>query len=205
MMHVLNMAIVRLATKSSNVMINHPAQRTGPRALKFGFVLFRNAVGVYSNGYIPAGIYEGALHEDGALYSDDNNLIFIDNTTQADITSRNITNNNERRHVTVVGNKANSKQYVNRGGLGRAKMKYMNDGGMPHYLQDYKDFGGQPVSCQGHISKQEDRINTLNLTLTGPTGAYPRYQKANYIKSETGLFVDGNDPALPVVLNKNWG
>ena len=180
-------------------MVNLPAQRTGPKALKIGFILFQNAVGVYSNGYIPAGIYEGALNEDGSLYNDDNNLLFADNTTQADITSRNITNNNERRYVTVVGNKAFRKQYVNRGGLGHAKNKYMNDGGMPHYHQNFKAFGGQRVSCQGHISKQEERINTLNLTLTGPTGAYPRYQKANYIKSETGLFVDGNDPALPVV------
>ena len=183
-------------------MVNLPAQRTGPKALKIGFILFQNAVGVYSNGYIPAGIYEGALNQDGSLKTDYDDLIFTDKTkttTQADaiITSRNRTNNNERRYVTVVGHKTNSQQYVNREGLGTiAKNKYMNAGGMPHYHQAPKTFRGQRVSCQGHISKQEERINALNLTLTGPTGTYPRYQKANYIKSETGLFVDGNDPAL---------
>eukprot|EP00980_Cylindrotheca_fusiformis_P011688 scaffold2770_cov104-Cylindrotheca_fusiformis.AAC.9 len=59
MAHMLETGVERLK-EISNVMINSPAQKTGPGACKFGFIEFMATVGVQTTGYIDAGLYVGA-------------------------------------------------------------------------------------------------------------------------------------------------
>ena len=209
MLQVLNEAIVAL-TRIPNVMVNNPARHTGPAALKTGFIVYQNEVGVITSGYRPAGIYEGAMREDGSFRTA-NETIF-GNDEKGDISSRNTTNKQERRYVTVVGDKRKSNQYVHRSGLkAHTKATFMNAGGMPHYHTSVKEFRvpiGRKISCRDHIAREEKRIRTLNITLpllltTDETSAYPRYKKANYVRNEEGLLVDADDPARPSVDGKN--
>ena len=122
---MLNEAIVTL-TRIGNVMVNNPPRNTGPRAMKKGFVVFRNEVGVITKGYISAGIYERAMREDG-LMRIDNDTLFVRDDGPDDICSRNTTNEQERRFVTVIGEKRKNKQYVHRGDLSHhAKASFTN-------------------------------------------------------------------------------
>jgi len=186
LLEILNQAMLKLAV-ITNVMVNVPHQNTGPGAVKMGFIVFQNNVGSITNGYIPAGIYEGALDEHGSLITeralDNKSLYFMNNAT--DISSRNTTNKQERRYVTVVGHKGKSKQYVNRGGLGARKKTYFAGADMPYYHDTAKIMRGarNKISCQQHIVSEEQRMQQLNISTSHATTGvvYPRYQKANYL------------------------
>eukprot|EP00980_Cylindrotheca_fusiformis_P030639 scaffold25149_cov122-Cylindrotheca_fusiformis.AAC.2 len=58
MAQMLETGIERLK-QINNVMVNNPAQNTGPGACKVGFIEFMAAVGVQTTGYIDAGVYVG--------------------------------------------------------------------------------------------------------------------------------------------------
>jgi len=59
MAKMLEVGVERLKT-TLNVMVNNPAQMTGPGACKVGFINFMAEVGVETTGYIEAGVYFGA-------------------------------------------------------------------------------------------------------------------------------------------------
>ena len=184
--------------KTKNTMVNRPDKTTGPNALKIAFVLFQREVGIDTNGYVPAGVYEGALdeklwkhlesgHRGAAGGANDN--IHNNNHNSSDTTSGEpaVPAADSKRTIRVVGNPKKSKEYIHRSGLEHSqKIRYMEKFGMPHYHSDRKRNKGatEKVSCEMHIERQEERIRALNLTL--PTTAapnddwFPRYQKANY-------------------------
>jgi hypothetical protein len=91
MKHALNFGIPGLQN-TVNVMVNNPAHKTGPGAIKNGFINFQKAAGISTDGYIPAGIYEGAEEP-----------------------------SSERRYCTVVGKKYLPQEYINRSGLSPSK------------------------------------------------------------------------------------
>jgi len=203
MLQTLNEAIIRLQ-KTRNVMINNPATNTGPRALKIGYICFRNAVGDYTNGYDVAGVYEGALLQiDGrvSLRTDtdtpDRYLRTSNNTMEdeSDFLRRKVTNRLERRYITLAGSKMRGAQYINGGGFAFVK-KHLREHDMPHYHGNVKSFNvPRKISCHAHITKEEQRIHALNLTMRG-TGWYPRYRKAHYAKSADGTHLVDLDDQL---------
>jgi hypothetical protein len=127
MIHALNYGIQKLQ-KSINVMVNNPATKTGPGAIKHGFIRFQGAVGIDTGGYIPAGIYEGAEEP-----------------------------SSERRYCTVLGTKSKAKEYIDRYGLSnKKKHEYFQAANMSSYLHLVKKFpkAGR-ISCKKHIKRQQ--------------------------------------------------
>uniref|UniRef100_A0A6V2JT61 Uncharacterized protein n=2 Tax=Ditylum brightwellii TaxID=49249 RepID=A0A6V2JT61_9STRA len=176
---------ISLLKQTRNVMFNKAPQTTGPRAIKNGFICFLRAVGINTNGYEPAGIYEGGIRatEDGELVLNDDMVGTV----------------REKRNCTVIGHKSLGKEWVDRDGLGNKKMEYLSSAGIEYHLQTRKkEYNGLPaenlVSCEEHISRQEERINKLNLTLSSTIkrGAY-RYEKADYVVNEDRKMVDAKD------------
>uniref|UniRef100_A0A7S4S2B6 Uncharacterized protein n=1 Tax=Ditylum brightwellii TaxID=49249 RepID=A0A7S4S2B6_9STRA len=186
---------ISLLKQTRNVMFNKAPQTTGPRAIKNGFICFLRAVGINTNGYEPAGIYEGGIRatEDGELalqaYEDFKHIPINDLAGTV----------REKRNCTVIGHKSLGKEWVDRDGLGNKKMEYLSSAGIEYHLQTRKkEYNGLPaenlVSCEEHISRQEERINKLNLTLSSTIkrGAY-RYEKADYVVNEDRKMVDAKD------------
>jgi hypothetical protein len=133
MKHALNFGIPALQD-TVNVMVNNPATKTGPGAIKNGFINFQKAAGISTNGYTPAGIYEGA---------------------------ENIEPSSERRYCTVVGNKNLGKEYIDRNGLGQSeKQELFAAANMSRYNDLFKKFprAGR-ISCQEHIRRQQIASN----------------------------------------------
>ncbi|KAL3941188.1 MAG: hypothetical protein SGBAC_004420 [Bacillariaceae sp.] len=113
-----------------NVMINNPAQNTGPGACKVGFIRFMAEVGVETDGYISAGRYVGA----------------------------------QNRSVTVVGKKENSREYVDRGGLGNeAKFGYYKALGIKHFSESRKGTSQKgKISCKEHLKRTKGNDKVAN-------------------------------------------
>lgn len=127
MIHALKHGIDGLRN-SVNVMVNNPAHKTGPGAIKNAFVVLQAAVGIIANGYVNAGTYEGALDRAS-----------------------------ERRNVTVVGTAQKHKEYINRGGLSlKEKQAYFSAANMSGYLWLSKKYPRQGrISCMEHIRRQQ--------------------------------------------------
>mmetsp|Transcript_38619 Transcript_38619/g.93359 ORF Transcript_38619/g.93359 Transcript_38619/m.93359 type:complete len:425 (-) Transcript_38619:217-1491(-) len=129
MRQMLETGVERLKT-IPNVMINNPAQNTGPGACKVGFIRFMAEVGVETTGYINAGMFVGA----------------------------------NNRSVTVVGTKEDSREYVDRGGLGNGnKMGYYKALGIKHFSEARK--GTSPkgkISCKEHLKRTKGTDKVAN-------------------------------------------
>eukprot|EP00957_Ditylum_brightwellii_P043033 3260332-Ditylum_brightwellii.AAC.1 len=71
-------------------------------------------------------------------------------------------------------------------------MEYLSSAGIEYHLQTRKK--KNLVSCKEHISRQEERMNKLNLTLSSTIKreAY-RYEKADYVANEDRKMVDAKD------------
>mmetsp|Transcript_10015 Transcript_10015/g.29584 ORF Transcript_10015/g.29584 Transcript_10015/m.29584 type:complete len:164 (-) Transcript_10015:262-753(-) len=100
---------INVLSKSRFVMRNMPAQSTVPHAYKMGFIYFQKGVGIETNDYVPHGIYEGAL----------------DNKTMQDFVDAGIIlvgecdgepSSGHWRCIRLVGNKTQSREFVNRKG-----------------------------------------------------------------------------------------
>mmetsp|Transcript_73187 Transcript_73187/g.203002 ORF Transcript_73187/g.203002 Transcript_73187/m.203002 type:complete len:427 (-) Transcript_73187:361-1641(-) len=64
----------------------------------------------------------------------------------------------ENRSVTIVGNKNFSKQYIDRGGLGPAKMKYYREANIAHFSsQRSYPFHPTAVGCNEHVMRTRER------------------------------------------------
>ena len=192
-----------------NVMVNSPAWHTGPNAIKVGFILFQKAVRIKTNGFVPAGIYDGAMSNKAlklniqqqpappalglAITHGSSIDININNSsnTNTSISNSNVTAT-ARQTVTMVGDKNNSDQIVNHDGLKQElKREYMHAHGMPHYnTLQRKLRQKRSATCQNHITSQEEQIRALNLTLpvtvvtmaaaTSATTVYSHYWYPQY-------------------------
>jgi hypothetical protein len=145
-----------------NVMVNNPAQSTGPNALKVGFILFQEALNITTAGYEPEGFYEGDY-----LSTDRPGGMGVSTTTPWTI--------------HLIGSKNESARYVDRNGLvGPLKHQYWRASNMSHYHGKWKQYPRTGrISCAEHISRQEQLWN----------GTY--YQRANY-EFVDGVYIDLN-------------
>jgi hypothetical protein len=50
-------AVSALYSATDNVVVNNPAQRTGPRAIKNGMIAFQRPINITNNGCVPNGTY----------------------------------------------------------------------------------------------------------------------------------------------------
>eukprot|EP00536_Pseudo-nitzschia_multiseries_P008474 jgi/Psemu1/198195/e_gw1.215.72.1 len=139
LLQFLKTAVDSLHSATNNVMVNNPAQISGPAAVKIAMIKFRRAVNAESDGYETEGIYEGALE-----YPSPSQLL--------------------NRTVTIVGKKggSNEKAYIIRNGLRRQEKKrawsHMN---MTHYHGSHKRFPKRnKISCQQHASRMVRLIST---------------------------------------------
>jgi len=171
------MAVARSALyiKGNNVMVNNPAQKTGPHAVKCGMILFQRAINISTKGYLPEGLYHGGLGETESELPWYNNYNDIDNKEYP--TASELMN----RTVTILGDKRAAKRriYINRRGMGNKgeEWKKMN---MSHYHGLHQLFPStNQISCQQHATRMA-ALTTKNTSFyynkSGIADLIARYQ-----------------------------
>jgi len=142
-----------------HVMVNNPAKRTGPGAVKRGMIAFQRAVGdTESNGYLDEGVYAGGIASE--TLANDLPWFGVGNDPSLYPTLADLTN----RTVTVRGSKLEAQQriYIHRNGLG-AKAKHLAyaQSNMTHFLDMRKKYPrNNIVSCQQHSHRMATLVHT---------------------------------------------
>jgi len=197
LLHVLQKCVQKLMPQR-NVMINNAPKTTGPGALKGGMIMFQNASGVNSNGYLPKGVYSGGIYDGGYVGGLGDAGIppskvpwwetMLQQQTDNDDTEYPSASELLNRTVTVMGRKDNTNHFVFRNFSGKeAAWKDLN---MTHYQKDRQRFPGNGcISCRQHIQRMEMLVHWNISHYYGMTGI--RELIAHYeFKKQGGYYID---------------
>jgi len=187
MLQFLRKATNILYNKDNNVMVNYPPIATGPGAVKRGFIKFLRATNstTTSDGYEPAGIYDGGL---GVEFESE--LPWYKIMVDEEYPPRPQFTN---RTVTIIGNKAYWQQYILRSGLSRRdKREYWTKMNMTDYRKDPLRFTPKNrISCVQHASRMA-RLTSTNTSFyymkSSIADLVPRYA----VQPRTGYYYDRN-------------
>mmetsp|Transcript_5226 Transcript_5226/g.15204 ORF Transcript_5226/g.15204 Transcript_5226/m.15204 type:complete len:471 (-) Transcript_5226:410-1822(-) len=175
-------AINALYSVRDNVMVNNPAKRTGPAAVKRGMIMFQRGVGIESDGYVPEGIYDGALDTDVEPA-----LPWYDRANVAEDGEYASPSELLNRTVTVHGNKSDAQLYIKRSGLvSRQKYKAWASMNMTHYHLDHKKFPTMnKISCQQHVARMTSLTSTNTSFYYNKSSIADLIAKYDYHKTYT--------------------
>ena len=157
-LHTLMHAVSVLYNNANdNVMVNNPATRTGPRAIRKGMVAFQRAINITNSGYVPNGTYIGGLGDELEAwlpwYSSNSSNQDKEYPTPSEFANRS---------VTILGDKLAARQriYIDRMGM-KGKIQQFELMNMSHYQKDRSMYPKKNhIGCRQHVSRMETLTRT---------------------------------------------